>query len=126
MNLLTMEWIEKAEGDFITARRELGARRYPNYDAACFHSQQVAEKYLKAVLQEQNSNVPRTHHLIDLLALCLQVDKAFNTLRSDLILLNGYSVTFRYPGRSATKEDAKRAVKSATTIRAFTRAWLNM
>jgi len=51
MNPLTLEWVEKAEGDFITARRELHARAKPNYDAACFHAQQMAEKYLKTMLQ---------------------------------------------------------------------------
>lgn len=48
----TREWVEKAEGDFRTARRELLAPDSPNYDAACFHAQQCAEKYLKARLVE--------------------------------------------------------------------------
>jgi hypothetical protein len=38
MKLLTREWIEKAEGDFATASREMRARKSPNYDAACFHA----------------------------------------------------------------------------------------
>jgi HEPN domain-containing protein len=33
----TAEWVEKAEGDFRTARRELFAPDSPNYDAVCFH-----------------------------------------------------------------------------------------
>ena len=37
MNPLTLEWVEKAEGDFITAGREYRARKTPNYDAVCFH-----------------------------------------------------------------------------------------
>jgi HEPN domain-containing protein len=41
MNPLTLEWIEKAEGDFATAQRELRAHKLPNYDAVCFHAQQV-------------------------------------------------------------------------------------
>ena len=45
MNPLTLEWVEKAEGDWLTAQREYRARKAPNYDAACFHAQQVAEKY---------------------------------------------------------------------------------
>jgi HEPN domain-containing protein len=40
--------VTKAEGDFLTAGRELRARKSPNYDAVCFHAQQCAEKYLKA------------------------------------------------------------------------------
>jgi len=40
----TAEWIEKAEGDFRTSERKKNIAEYPNYDAACFHSQQCAEK----------------------------------------------------------------------------------
>ena len=69
MNPLTLEWIQKAEGDFITAGRELRARKFPNYDAVCFHSQQVAEKYLKAYLQESSVSIPKTHIILDLLSL---------------------------------------------------------
>ena len=61
MNPLTREWIDKAEGDFATAGRELRARKNPNYDAACFHAQQCAEKYLKAILQEQSMISAVTH-----------------------------------------------------------------
>jgi HEPN domain-containing protein len=50
MRPLTTEWIQKAEGDLATAHRELRARKAPNFDAACFHAQQSAEKYLKALL----------------------------------------------------------------------------
>lgn len=51
MNAIVKEWIKKAEGDLTTAAREYRARKNPNYDAACYHSQQCAEKYLKATLQ---------------------------------------------------------------------------
>jgi HEPN domain-containing protein len=52
MKKITREWVDKAEGDFATAQRELIVQRDPNYDAVCFHSQQCAEKFLKARLQE--------------------------------------------------------------------------
>ena len=42
----TQEWVNKAEGDFHTAQREVRERKHPNYDAASFHAQQCAEKYL--------------------------------------------------------------------------------
>jgi HEPN domain-containing protein len=48
MKASTLEWIEKAEGDWDMAQRAYRARKRPNYDAACFHTQQCAEKYLKA------------------------------------------------------------------------------
>jgi len=77
MNELAAEWLQKAEGDYATAGRETRARRHPNYDAACFHAQQAAEKYLKAFLQEYNLLFPRTHSLIELLELCLPLDASF-------------------------------------------------
>ena len=58
MQPLTSEWIQKAEGDLATARRELRARKSPNYDAASFHAQQCAEEYLKALLQEDAPGTP--------------------------------------------------------------------
>ena len=58
MNGLVHEWVEKAEGDFQSAQRELRARKAPNYDAAFFHSQQCAEKYLKAFLVSNRKTNP--------------------------------------------------------------------
>ena len=38
MKQITLEWVEKAEGDFATAEREVVVSQSPNYDAVCFHS----------------------------------------------------------------------------------------
>jgi len=70
MKPLTREWVEKAEGDFQTAQREMRARKSPNFDSATFHAQQCAEKYLKARLQEAGVNFPHTHDLESLLTWC--------------------------------------------------------
>ncbi len=43
MKPISFEWIAKAEGDFATAQRELGATDHPNYDAVCFHAQRCAD-----------------------------------------------------------------------------------
>ena len=40
----TVEWVEKAEGDWETAQRAYRARKKPVYDAACFHCQQCVEE----------------------------------------------------------------------------------
>jgi HEPN domain-containing protein len=74
MKLLTREWVNKAEGDHNTARREIRARKLPNYDSACFHAQQCAEKYLKARLQEASFGFPLTHDLEVLLRLLLPLE----------------------------------------------------
>jgi len=126
MNPLTFEWVTKAEGDFSTAGRELRVRKSPNLDTVCFHSQQVAEKYLKAFLQENGQSIPRTHVLLDLLALCIKIDPAFQIIRADLNILEGYAVQFRYPGQSADKTEAKSAYKTATVARDFIRDRLGL
>jgi len=117
MNELALEWLEKAEGDYATAGRETRARRRPNYDAACFHAQQTAEKYLKAFLQERGASFPRTHSLIELLELCLPLDGSFELLRDLLVLLDRYSVSYRYPGESAGKDEARLAFRAVTEVR---------
>ena len=69
MKPIAAEWVSKAEGDFATVERECRARRNPNYDGACFHAQQCAEKYLKALLTYHAIDFPRTHDLTELAAL---------------------------------------------------------
>ena len=59
----------KAEGDHATALRENEARPAPNFDAAVFHAQQCAEKYLKARLVEASLDFPKTHDLSVILIL---------------------------------------------------------
>ena len=66
MNAVLKEWIAKAEGDFATATRELAATEQPNYDAVCFHAQQCAEKYLKALLIASGVTPPKIHDLAQL------------------------------------------------------------
>ncbi len=126
MKDLTLEWIEKAEGDWDTALRELRARKRPNFDAACFHSQQAAEKYLKAYLQENGITIPFSHNLIDLAVLCSQIDQTFLLLQNDVKNLEGYAVRFRYPGVKADRFEAKKAVKTAELIRKFIKSKLNV
>jgi HEPN domain-containing protein len=126
MNRLTAEWVQKAEDDFIVAQKMLRARKQPVYDAVCFHSQQCSEKYLKAFLQENNRDIPKTHKLLDLVKLCMHIDDGMEILVSDLLEIERYSINVRYPGVSADKEEAKSAYNKATIIRDFFRQRLGM
>ena len=122
----TTEWVKKAEGDFLTAGRELRARKSPNYDAVCFHAQQCAEKYLKAVLQDNEKNIPKIHNLEELMILCEEIDSSFEMLRADLVTMERYSVRTRYPGETAEKDDARSAYAAAGTVRKFVRQKLGL
>ena len=126
MKPLTREWVDKAEGDFITARRELRARKAPNYDAACFHAQQCAEKYLKARLQEEGIAFSRTHDLATLLDLLVPVEPSWAGMRPDLDRLTSFAVEFRYPGTSADNAMARSAVDVCRNVRHRVRASLGL
>lgn len=126
MKPITQEWVDKAEGDFATAQRELRARNFPNYDAACFHAQQCIEKYLKARLQKENIRFSKTHDLSVLLDLLLVVEPDWNTMRSDLQALTSFAVDFRYPGIAADRAIAKEALRICRVVRAVVRRSLEL
>ena len=69
--ILVRQWIRRAENDLLNVRNNLAAQEIP-WDTICFHSQQAAEKYLKAVLVFYAQPVPRTHDLEHLLGMVVQ------------------------------------------------------
>jgi HEPN domain-containing protein len=126
MNPVTREWVAKAEGDFVSAGRELRARKSPNFDAACFHSRQCAEKYLKAVLHHAGEAFPRTHDLVALLERVLKVEPSWEVMRANLDDLTTHAVATRYPGWSTSRAVAKRAVATARLVRERARLHLRL
>jgi len=124
MKPLTEEWVSKAEGDFSTAGRELRARKAPNYDAVCFHTQQCVEKYLKAVLQEEEIEFGKTHNLSALLDKIISSYPLLETARPSLHMLNAFAIDFRYPGESADKVSAGKAYMICNDVRQTIRALL--
>ena len=117
MKPITAEWIEKAEEDWVSLLRSYRARKEPSYNVACFHAQQCAEKYLKARLVEAGAVFPKTHDLALLLTLVQPIEPGWGILQPELDTLNKYAIAYRYPGQSATKADAKEAVKDCRTVR---------
>jgi HEPN domain-containing protein len=119
MRTLTSEWVEKAENDFAVADLVLHGRTPPIPDAACFHCQQVAEKYLKAFLQERAVEFPRQHNLIPLMELCMAVDPSFQSLLPDLESLESFAVAIRYPGATVSPAQAVLVFEAARRVRGF-------
>ena len=113
MNDKVQEWIAKADGDLVTAERELRARKLPNYDASCFHSQQCAEKYLKAIMVQNGIRFRKIHDLRELLTLVLKKYPELELISDLLSELTPHAVATRYPGYDATREIAKEAVNNA-------------
>jgi HEPN domain-containing protein len=126
MKPLAREWAQKAEGDFIVAVQIMRRRRQRVYDAACFHCQQSAEKYLKARLCEAGIAFPKTHELPTLLNLVLSVEPLWGAFLPGVKLLTDYAVDFRYPGDNATAGEAKIALKNCRAIRREVRSSLGL
>jgi len=117
MKPLTREWVEKAEKDWDSLKREMRARKNPNYDAACFFAQQCVEKYIKARLVEANLYFKKVHDLTYLLGLVAAVEPLWISYEQEFRLLSDYAVEFPYPGASAELEDAKEAMKVCKSFR---------
>lgn len=126
MNPITQEWVDKAEGDFATAGREMGVTASPNYDAVCFHAQQCIEKYLKARLQEAGIQFGKSHDLSLLLNLALPLEPSWHTMLTDLQTLSAFAVAYRYPGESADESEAREAVTKCGNIRQSIRQSLGL
>jgi HEPN domain-containing protein len=124
MNALVHEWMQKAEGDFVSALREYRARKLPNFDTAGFHAQQYIEKYLKALLQKHSIRFEKIHDLLALKELCLSLLPELEFHNDALAYLSQFAVAFRYPGESASREQAKRALKIMKAVRLVLKAAL--
>jgi HEPN domain-containing protein len=125
MKPIASEWVERAEEDYRVAEREQGAWP-PAYNAVCFHAQQCAEKYLKALLQEYEIPFPKTHDLEALMRLCLPVMPQLEAHRDALLWLTTFAVEVRYPGVNAGKADAEHCVQIAAALRDSIRGRLGL
>lgn len=122
----TLGWVKKAESDLRVAQLVLSGSDVDD-DASCFHAQQAAEKYLKALLQERDVRFPRTHDLEKFGDLAAPMVVELGGLRSGMEWLSAFSVDSRYPDAIEEPEpDAPRAIAIATEIRRLIRAVLGL
>ena len=89
-------WLHLANADFQSAEVLL-AHDPPLLYPSCFHSQQAAEKYLKAYLTWHQIEFPKTHSIAELLALTESVDSDLSSQLSTACALTPYGVEIRYP-----------------------------
>ncbi|MDO8730709.1 MAG: HEPN domain-containing protein [Candidatus Omnitrophota bacterium] len=123
---LVREWVLKAEEDYFTVEVLTRQRKKRVHNSVCFHAQQCAEKYLKALLVSHKVPVRKTHDLGDL-ADTLQSYEPTLTLIADLLDgLTPYAAENRYPGEDATGREAKAASKAMKEIRRFARSRLKL
>lgn len=113
------EWAKYAEEDFIMAKLALQENGPPNQ--ICFHSQQVAEKYLKGFLVFYREKFEKTHQIGYLLERCNKIDTSFEELKEEAFFLSRFYIETRYPGDipEFSLEHAKKAFQSCKKIKEF-------
>lgn len=67
------------------------------YNMVCFHSQQAAEKSLKAFLRHHNKSIPFIHFLEELCDRCSKIAPSFSQLRADCKAFDVFYQPTRYP-----------------------------
>ena len=90
-------------------------------EVICFHSQQLAEKYLKGLLNYHKINFRKIHDLLRLAELLKNTCKDINTLEKDLILLNSCYIESRYPDNFTefNSHDAQNAFEAAERVKNY-------
>lgn len=115
----------KAEDD-PRAARKLARSVPPLHDVLCFHYQQSAEKYLKALMQEAGLTIPKTHALLSLLGMLRTLHPELMALRRGLLFLSNFGVEIRYPSKRATKRQAHSALVWENRVRTMARVILKI
>ncbi len=126
MKPLTREWIEKAEGDWLALKQLLEGDDPWLSDAVCFHAQQCAEKYLKGRLVEAGKPYPWVHDLVMLIDSVAGLEPSWAAHRDGLAALSEFARNYRYPGASATAQDAEEAASACRAFRAAARKALGL
>lgn len=114
-------WLAKAQEDL-----EVGELcfREQYFSQACFLSQQVIEKSLKAFLVSKRGSYPRQHKVVKLAVLCAELKLDLDLLKDELKLIDEFYIPTRYPdaipgglrGGSPDAQDAKKALETAAKV----------
>jgi HEPN domain-containing protein len=114
-----IEWIQIADDDFYSAKILNESVRKP-YEIICYHCAQATEKYLKAYLAYNDRIPPKTHNLLLLHELCIEITNSFENIRTECSLMNRFANEIRYPHRiEIKKEDVQYALNAVERIRYF-------
>ncbi len=117
--------MRKAEADHQSAE-SLARESKPVHDTVCFHCQQSAEKYLKALVEELGLTIPKTHDLLEILNLLMPHHPHLGAFRRGLGFLTDFAVATRYPGENARKRQATAALRWEGEVRDACRSLLGV
>jgi HEPN domain-containing protein len=121
----TAEWLDKAEGDWKVAQREMQAPD-PVWNVVCFLAEQCAEKCLKGFLEEHNVAFQKIHDLVVLLNASAGLLPALEPLKSQLAHLSTFGIAARYPGVQADRPASESAMRIGQEVRTAVRSSLGL
>ena len=117
---LAKDWLRYAQSDLNTANHMFYNINPKETEISCYHSQQCAEKALKAFLILKEITPPYTHDLLELNNLCTAQEPSFSSMQSCCVSLNPYGVHVRYPNELAVDHTiAKLAIENASKLFQF-------
>jgi HEPN domain-containing protein len=95
-------------------------------EISCYHTQQCAEKSLKAYLLSKSIDPPHIHDLVALNQLCTAQESSFSTMQHYCVFLNPYGVHVRYPNELAVDDTlTKLAIENALKVFEFCEKLIN-
>ena len=108
------KWLRQAARDRNAAQILVG----PEPSRSVFHSQQAAEKAVKAFLTFHQIPFRKTHDLADLGSQCASVDPSLERILREVTDLTDYASAFRYPDApyEPDADEAARALAAATEL----------
>lgn len=110
-------WLRKSVSDLNSAKKLLKDDD-ETLDTAIYHTQQCAEKALKAYLVYRKHNFPKTHDLERILEACNKLDASFYSLLDETLALTPYATYSRYPDDRfiVDRKGVENAIVMATKI----------
>jgi len=94
MRAFTKEWLKASRDDLLTIEEIIDNPHLTHIVA--FHAQQCVEKAMKAIIEENEIDIPKIHKLLKLYE---KVSFSLNGLDEEVMsLLDGLYIESRYPG----------------------------
>jgi len=112
----TQDWLARAAEDLLTIENSLSGQRVP-WGAVCFHSQQAAEKYLKALVIQRFIRPPRTHDLAELVGAARGAGYDLPDFTEECEALKDYAIDVRYPENVPIPDEARGRIVLAAAQR---------
>jgi HEPN domain-containing protein len=115
VRVFTKEWLKASRDDLLTIEEIIDNPHLTHIVA--FHAQQCVEKSMKAIIEENEIDIPKIHKLLKLYE---KVSFALDGLDEDIMgLLDGLYIESRYPGDMGLLPHGKPSIDDAKEFYSF-------